>query len=293
MRTAEIHPGAERHEPSERAKAPPTRIIQPQSGWAPLDLVQVWLHRELVFFMAWRDIQLRYRQTLLGIGWAVLQPLSTTLVFAVFFGRLGKIPSDGIPYPVFALAGLIPWQLFAYALLQSSVSLVENQNILRKVYFPRIIVPIASVGAGILDFLVGLLILFVAMAWYQIGLSWRLLALPPLVALALVTALGVGLWLATLNVRYRDIRHTVPFLSQLWLFATPVAYPASIVPERWRPVLGLNPMAGVVEGFRWALLGAGQVSVGLLATSAGVAVALLVSGLLYFRRMERGFADVI
>ena len=275
------------------AQGVPARVIRPHSGWAPLDLAQVWRHRELVFFMAWRDIQLRYRQTLLGVGWAVLQPLSTTAVFAVFFGRLGKIPSDGLPYPLFALAGLIPWQLFAFALLQSSVSLVENQNILRKVYFPRIIVPIASVGAGILDFMVAFLILLAAMAWYRIGLSWRLLALPPLVVLALVSALGIGLWLATLNVRYRDIRYTVPFLSQLWLFATPVAYPASIVPERWRPLLGLNPMAGVVEGFRWALLGAGQVSGGLLAISTGVAVALLVSGLFYFRRMERGFADVI
>jgi lipopolysaccharide transport system permease protein len=275
------------------AEAQPTRIIRPHSGWAPLDLAQIWRHRELVLFMAWRDIQLRYRQTLLGVGWAVLQPLSTTVVFAVFFGRLGKIPSDGLPYPVFALTGLIPWQLFAYALLQSSNSLVENQTILRKVYFPRVIVPLASVGAGILDFLVSFLILIAAMAWYRIGVSWRLLALPPLVLLALVTALGVGLWLATLNVRYRDIRYTVPFLTQLWLFATPVAYPASIVPERWRPILGVNPMAGVVEGFRWALLGTGEVSTGLLAISSAVAVAFLVSGLFYFRRMERGFADVI
>jgi lipopolysaccharide transport system permease protein len=275
------------------AAAPPTRVIRPRSGWAPLELAQIWRRRELVFFMAWRDIQLRYRQTLLGVGWAVLQPLLTTLVFAVFFGRLGGIPSDGLPYPIFALAGLIPWQLFAYALLQSSSSLVENQNILRKAHFPRIIVPLASVGAGLLDFLVSFLLLLAAMAWYRVAPSWRLLALAPLVVLALVTALGVGLWLATLNVRYRDIRHTVPFLSQLWLLATPVAYPSSIVPERWRMLLGLNPMAGVVEGFRWALLGVGQVSGGLLVLSTAMAGSLLLSGLFYFRRMESGFADVI
>jgi lipopolysaccharide transport system permease protein len=271
----------------------PTRIIRSHVGWAPLDIPAVWRHRELVLFMAWRDIQLRYRQTLLGVGWAVLQPLLTTLVFAVFFGRLGGIPSDGLPYPIFALAGLIPWQLFAYAMLQSSGSLVESQNILRKVAFPRVIVPLASIGSGLLDFLVSFLLLLAAMAWYRVVPSWRLLALAPLTVLALVAALGVGLWLATLNVRYRDIRHTVPFLSQLWLLATPVAYPSSIVPERWRLALGLNPMAGVVEGFRWALLGVGQVSGGLLAISAVVAGALMVSGLFYFRRMESGFADVI
>ena len=277
----------------ERAEVLPTRVIRAHTGWAPLDLAEVWRHRELLLFMAWRDIQLRYRQTALGVAWAVLQPLLTAVVFAVFFGRLGGIPSDGLPYPLFALAGLVPWQLFAFALLQSSTSLVDNQNILRKVYFPRVIVPIASVGAGVLDFLVSFLLLAAAMAGYGISPSWRMLALAPLALLALVTALGVGLWLATLNVRYRDVRYTVPFLAQLWLFATPVAYPASIVPERWRPVLGLNPMAGVVEGFRWALLGAGQVSGGLLAVSGTVSCVLLVSGLLYFRRMERGFADVI
>jgi lipopolysaccharide transport system permease protein len=275
------------------ADALPARIIRSHSGWAPLRLADVWSHRELVLFMAWRDIQLRYRQTLLGVGWALLQPLLTTVVFAVFFGRLGGIPSDGLPYPLFALAGLIPWQLFAYALLQSSGSLVESQNILRKASFPRIIVPLASIGAGLLDFLVSFLLLLAAMAWYRVAPSWRLLALAPLVVLALVTALGVGLWLATLNVRYRDIRHTVPFLSQLWLLATPVAYPSSIVPERWRMLLGLNPMAGVVEGFRWALLGVGQVSGGLLVLSTAMAGSLLLSGLFYFRRMESGFADVI
>lgn len=280
-------------EVQQRPDAPPTRIIRSHQGWAPLDLGAVWRHRELAFFLAWRDVQLRYRQTLLGFGWAILQPLLTTAVFSLFFGRLGGMPSDGLPYPVFALAGLIPWQLFAYALLQSSNSLVDSQNILRKVYFPRIIIPFASLGAGILDFLASLLVLLGAMAIYRIPVGWQVLAAVPLVLLALVTALGVGLWLATLNVRYRDIRYTVPFLSQLWLFATPIAYPASIVPEAWRPVLGLNPMAGVVEGFRWALLGSGSISGGLLAVSCVVATTLLVSGIFYFRRMESGFADVV
>jgi lipopolysaccharide transport system permease protein len=271
----------------------PTRVIRPSSGWAPVDLGELWRHRELVFFMAWRDVQLRYRQTLLGVAWAVLQPLSTALVFTVFFGRLGKLPSDGVPYPVFALAALVPWQLFAYALLQSSNSLVDHRAILSKVYFPRIVVPVASLGAGIVDFAVSSTILAGAMAWYHVGLGWRVAALPAFALLALVTALGVGLWLGTLNVRYRDIRYTVPFLTQLWLFATPIAYPASLVPERWRAYLGLNPMAGVVEGFRWALLGTENLSFSLLAVSTGVALLALVSGVYYFRRMERGFADVI
>jgi lipopolysaccharide transport system permease protein len=271
----------------------PTRIVRPSTGWAPLDILQLWRHRELVFFLAWRDVQLRYRQTLLGVGWAVLQPVLATVVFAVFFGRLGGLPSDGLPYGLFALAGLIPWQMFSYVLLQSGNSLIENQNILRKVYFPRIIVPAASIGAGILDFTVSFAVLLLAMGWYRVGISWRLLALPPLIVLALVTALGVGLWMATLNVRFRDVRHTLPFVSQLWFFVTPVVYPVSMVPDRYRDLMGLNPMAGVVEGFRWALLGAGQVSAGLLAISTMVAGAMLVSGIVYFRRMERGFADVL
>jgi lipopolysaccharide transport system permease protein len=271
----------------------PTRVIRPSRGWAPVDLGELWRHRELAFFMAWRDVRLRYRQTALGAGWAILQPLTTTLVFTIFFGRLGKMPSDGVPYPVFALAALVPWQLFAYALLQSSNSLVDNRAILSKVYFPRIVVPVASLGAGVVDFLVSALILGGAMAFYGMGLSWRAAALPAFALLGLVAALGVGLWLGTLNVRYRDIRHTVPFLTQLWLFATPIAYPASLVPERWRAWLGLNPMAGVVEGFRWALFGTGAFPAALLAISTAMAVAALVSGAYYFRRMERGFADVI
>lgn len=269
------------------------RVIRPPQGWAPLDLPGLWRHRELVFFMALRDIQLRYRQTLLGAGWAVLQPLLTTLVFAIFFGRLGRIPSDGAPYFLFALTALVPWQLFAFALLESSNSLVASQAILTKVYFPRILIPIASLGAGVVDFLVSFCILLGAMAFFHVGLGWRATAVLLFALLALVAALGVGLWLATLNVRYRDIRYTLPFLAQLWLFATPVVYPASLVPERFRPWLGLNPMAGVVEGFRWALLGTGAFPGELLAVSALVACAALLTGAAYFRRMESGFADVV
>lgn len=272
---------------------PPTRVIQPISGWLPLQLSEIWRYRELVFFLAWRDVQLRYRQTLLGIGWAILQPVFTAVVFAVFFGHLGRIPSDGSPYPLFALVGLVPWQLFAFALLQSSDSLVGNQHILKRAYFPRIVVPFASIGAGILDFLASAGVVAVALAWYRVLPTWRLLLLPALALLALCTAMGVGLWLATLNVRYRDVRYTVPFLAQVWLLATPVAYPASIVPERWRALLGINPMAGVVEGFRWAILGTSPISPALLGISSAIAAALLVSGLYYMRRMEPLFADVL
>ena len=279
--------------PPEVATARPTRVVRATTGWAPLDLVQLWRHRELVFYMGLRDIQMRYRQTVLGIAWAVLQPLSSSALFTVIFGSLARMPSDGVPYGLFALAGLVPWQLFAFAMQQTSNSLVDNRHILSKVYFPRIIVPVASLGAGVLDFVVSLGILFAVMIWYRVEPTWRLAFLLPLSVLALVAALGVGLWLATLHVRYRDIRATLPFLTQLWFFATPVVYPASLVPARWRPWLGLNPMSGVVEGFRWALTGGDQGPPLLALSSALSASLLLVSGLYYFRRMERGFADVI
>jgi len=278
---------------SEGARSAPVQVIRPTSGWAALDAAALWRHRELLLFMALRDVKLRYRQTLLGAGWAILQPLSTALVFTVFFGRLGGLPSDGAPYALFALCGLVPWQLFSQALLQSSDSLVESRAILSKVYFPRIIIPFSKVGAGLLDFAISLALLGLALLWYRVALRPGIAAVPLLAILALVSALGAGLWLATLNVRYRDIKYTVPFLTQLWLFATPVAYPASVVPERYRAWLGLNPMAGVVEGFRWALLGTPAPAAGLLAVSSATAVLLLVTGLFYFRRMERHFADVI
>ena len=279
--------------PPEPTPTPPTRIIRPSSGWRGLDLASVWKHRDLVFFLAWRDIRLRYRQTLLGVAWAVVQPVTTMIVFSVFFGQLAKMPSDGLPYPLFSLCALLPWQLFAYALTESSNSLVNNKHIITKVYFPRLIVPLASVVAGLMDFAVAFVLLLIMMAYYGVWPGIEVLILPLLLLLALTTALGVGLWLATLNVRYRDVRYTLPFLTQVWLFVTPIAYPSSLVSADLRPLLGLNPMAGVVEGFRWALLGTGQPPNALILVSAGVALVALVSGLYFFRRLERTFADIL
>jgi lipopolysaccharide transport system permease protein len=267
--------------------------IRPGRGWKALDLGELWRYRELLVFLAWRDIALRYKQTALGVAWAVIQPLFTMLVFSVFFGALAKVPSDGIPYPLFALVGLLPWQLFAYALTQASNSLVAEQRLITKVYFPRLLIPLASVLAGLCDFLIAFGLVVVGLLVYGVAPGWPLLAVPLLTLFAVVTAMAVGLWLAALNVQFRDVRYTVPFLTQIWMFLTPVAYPSSIVPERWRALYGLNPMAGVVEGFRWALLGRADLPLGLMAVSAVVVLVLLVGGLFYFRRLERTFADVV
>jgi lipopolysaccharide transport system permease protein len=273
--------------------------IRPSAGWRAINLIEVWRYRELLWFLALRDVKLRYKQTALGVAWAVIQPLFTMLVFSVFFGGLGKIPSDGIPYPLFVMAALLPWQLFSYALTQSSNSLVAEQRLITKVYFPRLIVPLASVLSGLVDFAVAFVLLLGLMAYYsltanyQLPLSWSLLAVPALILFALATALAVGLWMAALNVRYRDVRYTIPFITQFWMFLTPVAYPSSLVPERWRALYGLNPMAGVVEGFRWALLGNGDFHGPLMAVSGGVVILLLAGGLFYFRRLERTFTDVV
>ncbi|MCI0684023.1 MAG: ABC transporter permease [Gemmataceae bacterium] len=267
--------------------------IRPSSGWRALDLVELWRYRELLVFLAWRDIQVRYKQTALGIGWAVLQPMLTMAIFWIFFGLLAGIPSDGVPYPFFVLAALVPWQLFAYALTQSSNSLVAEQRLITKVYFPRLIVPLASVLSGLADFLVALALVLGMMAFYRVPLTWNLLAIPLLTVFALATALAVGLWLAALNVQFRDVRYTVPFLTQVWMFATPVAYSSTLVPEAYRPLFGLNPLAGVVEGFRWALLGQGQPAWVLMGVSVLTVAALLTGGLFYFRRLERTFADVV
>ncbi len=270
----------------------PTRVIRPKRGWARIDLGELWRYRDLLWFLAKRDIQLRYRQTALGVAWALLQPLATMAVFTIFFGRFGKIPSDGLPYPLFAFCGLIPWQLFAYALSESSNSLVSNQNLVTKIYFPRLVIPLASVLSGLMDFLVSSALLVGLLVFYGRMPTGAAVVLPALVLLALVTALGVGLWLSALNVQYRDVRYTIPFLTQLWFFATPIAYPASLVPEKWRALVGLNPMAGVVEGFRWALLGSGRPPQ-LLWVSTAAALFVLWTGLHYFGRMERRFADVV
>ncbi len=271
----------------------PTLVIRPSTGWVSLRLKEIWEARELLLFLVWRDVKVRYKQTVLGAAWAVLQPFLTMVVFSVFFGKLAGIPSDGIPYPVFAFCALLPWQLFAHALTESGNSLVANQHLITKVYFPRLIVPMAAVLAGVIDFAVAFVILLAMMVFYGIVPTAAIVTLPFFVLLALVTAFSTGLWLSALNVQFRDVRYTIPFLTQFWFFITPVTYPSSLVPESWRPIYGLNPMAGVVEGFRWALLGKAQGPGALLAVSSGVVLTLLFSGLLYFRRMERTFADVV
>jgi lipopolysaccharide transport system permease protein len=275
------------------ARPTPHLVLEPRRGWSPLDLAALWSHRELLFFLTWRDVKVRYKQTILGVAWAVLQPLLTMLVFTVFFGRLAKVPSDGVPYPVFAYCALVPWQLFAFSLAESSTSLVTNQNLIKKVYFPRLVVPISACLAGLVDFAISALVLGVLMAYYGIVPTAAALFLPLFVLLAVASALSVGIWLSALNVEFRDVRYTIPFLTQFWLFVTPVAYPSSLVPERFRWVYGLNPMAGVVEGFRWSLLGTGQPPGGLLVASVAVVALLLLGGLFYFRRTEETFADVV
>jgi lipopolysaccharide transport system permease protein len=271
----------------------PTLIIRPSKGWIALNLADLWQYRELIYFLAWRDIKVRYKQTALGVAWAVIQPFFTMVVFSIVFGRLAKIPSDGVPYPIFAYCALLPWQLFAYALGQSSNSLVANQQLITKVYFPRLVIPISTILAGLVDFLVAFVVLIGMMLYYGTTPTAAVWTLPLFLLLAVGTALGVGLWLSALNVQYRDVRYVIPFLTQFWLFATPIAYPSSLIPGAWRTLFGLNPMAGVVEGFRWALLGTGSPPRGLLGASVVVALALLLSGLYYFRRMERTFADLV
>jgi lipopolysaccharide transport system permease protein len=258
-----------------------------------LNLRDVWAYRELLYFLVWRDVKVRYKQTALGAAWAILQPVMTMVVFSIFFGRFAKMPSDGLPYPVFAFAALLPWQLFAYALSEAANSLVGSQNLITKVYFPRLIVPLASVLAGLVDFAIAFVVLLGLMWHDRILPTSAVVFLPLFIALALATALAVGLWLSSLNVKYRDVRYTIPFLTQFWLFATPVAYPTSIVPEQWRPLLGLNPMAGVVEGFRWALLGKAEGPGPVLAVSVTVVALMLIGGLAYFRQTERTFADLV
>lgn len=274
-------------------KTIPVTIIQPSKGWVSLKLDELWHYRELLLFLAWRDISVRYKQTVLGAAWAIIQPFFTMLVFSLFFGKLGKIPSDGVPYPIFTYAALLPWQYFATALAGSGDSLVGNANLLSKVYFPRLVIPIASVLPAIVDFIIAFVVLLGMMFFYGIMPTWHIVWLPLFLLLALVTSLGAGLWLSAMNVQYRDIRYAIPFLIQFWMFASPVAYPSSLVPDQWRLLYGLNPMAGVIEGFRWALLGTETAPGLMVVVSAGVAVVLLLSGAFYFRRMEKTFADVV
>ena len=276
-----------------RHASPPVIYIKRSRGLVSLRLGELWQYRELLYFLIWRDVKVRYKQTALGVAWAVVQPFFTMVVFSLFFGRLAKVPSDGVPYPLFAYCALVPWGFFANGLNMGSNSLVESANLIRKVYLPRLAIPIATVLSGGVDFLVSFLLLLGMMVYYGrmpgIEAAW----LPLLLLLGLVTALGVSLWLSALNVQYRDVRYTIPFLTQIWMFGTPIAYPSSLVPEAWRPFYGLNPMVGVVEGFRWALLGTATRPGAMLIVSSLAALVLLVTGAMYFRSTEKTFADVV
>jgi lipopolysaccharide transport system permease protein len=267
--------------------------IEPSIGWLSLDLGELWLYRDLFYFFVWRDLKVRYKQTLLGALWAIIQPFFTMVVFSLFFGRLAKMPSDGIPYPVFAYAALVPWTFFANAVTQSSNSLVANANMVKKIYFPRLIMPTSSVLAGVVDFCIAFVVLLGMMLFYGFVPTINFIWLPLFLLLALVTALGVSLWLSTVNVQYRDVRYTIPFIVQVWLFITPIAYPSSLLSEPWRTLYGINPMAGVVEGFRWALLGSSTAPGPIIIVSSLVGLCLLITGAYYFRRMEKSFADVV
>ena len=267
-------------------------VIEPQKGIVSLRLRELWEYRELVYFLTWRDLKVRYKQTIFGVAWAVLQPVLTMVVFTIFFGKAGKIPSNGFPYPVFAYTALLPWQLFAHAVSESGNSLVASQNLITKVYFPRLVIPLAPVFAGLVDFLVAFPVLILLMLYYGIAPRISMLMLPLFLILALVSSVGVGLWLSALNVKYRDVRYTIPFLTQIWLFVTPVIYPSSTISVKWRTLYGLNPMTGVVEGFRWAILGSNEFPGKLMIVSTGAVLVLLVGGLFYFRKMETVFAVI-
>jgi lipopolysaccharide transport system permease protein len=271
----------------------PTLRIAPSKGWVPLKLNDLWEYRELLYFLVWRDIKVRYKQTALGATWAIIQPFFTMVVFSVFFGHLAKVPSDGIAYPLFSFAALVPWTFFASGLNQSSNSLVGSGTLITKVYFPRLIIPLASVFSGIVDFALAFVVLLGMMLFYGLAPTVNVLWLPLFLLLALITSLGVGLWLSALNVEYRDVRYIVPFITQFWMLATPIGYPSSLLPEPWRTIYGLNPMVGVVEGFRWALLGTNTAPGPIIAVSSAAAVLILVSGAFYFRRMEKTFADIV
>jgi lipopolysaccharide transport system permease protein len=278
---------------NERMLGTPVIRIEPSRGWISLKLHELWEYRELLYFLAWRDIKVRYKQTALGAAWAIIQPFFTMIVFSIFVGRLAGIPSDGVPYPIFSFAALVPWTFFANSLTQSSNSLVSSANLIQKVYFPRLAVPIATVFSGLVDFVLAFFMLLAMMLYYGLVPTLNVIWLPAFFILALVTSLGVGLWLSALNVRFRDIRYIVPFLVQFWMFSSPIAYPSSLLSEPWRTLYGLNPMVGVIEGFRWGLLGTSSAPGGIIAVSSLMAIAIAVGGAFYFRRVEKTFADIV
>ncbi len=272
----------------------PVLRIEASSGWVDLGLRELWEYRELLYFLTWRDIKVRYKQSVLGASWAVIQPFMTMVVFTIFFGRLANLGPTGIPYPIWSYAAMVPWTFFAFGLAQSSNSLVASSNLLKKIYFPRLIVPLASTLSGLVDFFIAFLVLIPMMIWYDVIPTTNVIWLPPLVLLTLVTALGMGLWLSALNVQFRDVKYTVPFMIQIWLFVTPIVYDSSkITNELWLALYSLNPMAGVVEGFRWALLGLDTQPGPMILLSSLAAIVIFVGGLFYFRRMEKTFADVV
>lgn len=267
--------------------------IEPSGGWVRIGLDELWAYKDLLYFLIWRDLKVRYKQTALGAAWAIIQPVMTMLVFSLFFGRLAKMPSDGIPYPLFSYAALVPWTFFANGLTQASNSLVGSANLITKVYFPRLLIPFGTVLAGLADCALSFIVLIGMMVYYGVRPSGNAIFLPCFMLLGLVTALGVGLWLSAVNVKFRDVRHTVPFLVQFWMFATPIAYPSSLLPEPWRTLYGLNPMAGVVEGFRWSLLNVKSAPGPIFFVSSLASLIILLGGLFYFRRMEETFADYV
>lgn len=272
---------------------PPVVLIQPRRGWLSFDLKAVYRYRELLYFLVWRDVLVRYKQAAIGVAWVVLQPLLTMVVFTVIFGRFAKLPSDGLPYPIFSFTALLPWNYFAQAITRSGISLVSNANLVSKIYFPRLIVPISGALGPLVDFAISFIILLGMMAWYRIAPTWGVLALPFFTLLSVVTAVAVSLYLSALNVKYRDVGHAIPFLVQFWMYASPVVYSVRIIPQKWRLLYSLNPMVGVIEGFRWALLGKERPDFGVMAVGVVVASVLLLGGLIYFKRTERFFADII
>ena len=293
MDQAVLTPSQSTPEPTLTGTPLPSIVIEARKSLWHINIKELWQYRELLYFLVWRDLKVRYRQTAIGAAWVVLQPFLTMMMFTLVFSVFIKIPSDGVPYPIFAYAALLPWTCFSQAIGRCASSVVMDAGLISKIYFPRLIIPLAAVIPPFFDFCWSLFILFAMMAWYGIGLSWHLLTVPAFLILAVLTALGVGLWLSALNVKYRDIGHVVPFLIQIWMFASPVVYPVSLVPEKWRLLYSLNPMVGVIEGFRWAVLGKAAPDLTIIGLSSVMVLASLVGGLVFFKRMEKTFADDI